>query len=194
MRQFLTRPPMNYAQSHRHNTEWRDHVLRTSLTASVIAWLGLDSVIDPACGDGSIVLAAHALRPFQRMALGDMSKPNMAELKHMAPDATLHVGDATEMLVEAERFDLVVLTEFLEHIADPSEMLILARKKADWLVASSPLWDASRGDDPNPEHQWQFDEAGYRELLTEAGWDVRLVVPVKFTGMIYDFQIVVARG
>ena len=63
--------PVNY-QVRRDNGHWPDHLLRVQITASLIAWLKPDSVFDPACGDASVVAAAHALRPIRSAHLSNL--------------------------------------------------------------------------------------------------------------------------
>lgn len=200
MRKFLNRRPgTHYERTDRLNTQWPDHILRTEVTADLITWLGPKTIIDPATGDASIVAAAHKRNPLLGAELGDLSRPNyerwqaMAARGELPAETVCRLQGAEATLATDSHFDVVVLTEFLEHVPDPVAMLRLARDRADWLIASSPLWWKTDADDENPEHLWQFDEAGYEELLIEGGWTPRLVMPVKFIGEIYDFQVWVAR-
>jgi hypothetical protein len=67
--------------------------------------------------------------------------------------------------------DVAVLTEVLEHVADPHGVL-------GWLHAAGPRFVvASSPWDETPEwhdecHAWSFDYAGYRDLLSHAGWRI----------------------
>ena len=188
------RDPVDY-QVLRKNTGWSDHILRTQVTASLIAWLGPDTVLDPACGDGSIVAAAHGMVPIAGAVLADLSRPNFyyvgTEMRSMLPE-NLRVSCATleETLEEPNSYDLVVLTEILEHVEDPVAVLKMARRRATRLVASSPIFHVDDPTiDPNPEHLWQFDRDGYAEIMREAGWKPTVFMPIHFTHYMYDFQI-----
>lgn len=175
----------------RDNTSWADHRLRTRITAEMIAWLEPRFVVDPAAGDGSVVAMAHSLRPIQVAFLGDISAPNVEIMQDVsaAVETFVALGSAEDILEPiTEVADVVVLTEFLEHVEDPAKILRLARQKGKRLVASSPLWAAGGSFDPNPEHLWQFNAEGYDTLLTETGWKPLAMIPLYFPTM-YDFQI-----
>jgi hypothetical protein len=96
-----------------------------------------------------------------------------------------------DTLSEGRVYDLVVLTEILEHVEDPVAILRMARQCAKSVVASSPLIPYNGRLDDNPEHLWQFDAPGYDEMLKEAGWTPITFVPVTLTPVqfVYDFQI-----
>lgn len=182
--------PVNY-QLPRDNAVWPDHRLRTRVTAEIIAWLGADTVCDPAAGDGSILAAAHELRPFTRVVAGDISEPNRAKLAEKDWIGTV-VHGAAEDVISASVVDLVVLTEFLEHVPDPVSILRMARQKAKRLVASSPVWSGPTFVDRNEEHLWMFTAQGFEDMLVDAGWRPEVMVPLYFESE-YDFQIWVAR-
>jgi hypothetical protein len=182
----------------RDNFSWADHVLRVQLTGALISWFAPDTVLDPACGDGTIVAAAHRARPIAGAHLSDISMPNFyfvgTEMRGSLPPRTSVGHDSIEdTLAQPDRyFDLIVLTEILEHVEDPVHILRLARSRGANLVASSPLIpDDGKKMDDNPEHLWQFDAPGYSEMLMEAGWEPLVFVPVTLTPpqFIYDFQI-----
>jgi hypothetical protein len=67
--------------------------------------------------------------------------------------------------------DLVICTEMLEHLADPHAWARTMAQNARWLIASSPWNETPRRHEDN--HAWAWDAAGYREMLTAAGWEVR---------------------
>lgn len=187
----------NY-QVARDNRQWPDHVLRMTMTASLLSWLRPTTVIDPACGDASIVITAHALNPMQGAFLNDISKPNFyrigTELRPILPEE-LYVSctPIEESLMTPATFDVAVLTEILEHVENPVDILRLARARANMLIASSPVFLDDSIIDPNPEHLWQFDAAGYQEMLSEAGWTSFAFVPIHLTEFPYDFQLWAAR-
>lgn len=183
----------------RDNRQWPDHVLRMTMTASLLSWLRPATVIDPACGDASIVITAHALNPMQKALLNDISKPNFyrigTELRPILPEelqvSCVPIEDA--LMAAPATFDTVVLTEILEHVENPVDILKMARVRASTLIASSPVFLDDSILDDNPEHLWQFDAAGYQEMLTEAGWTTFAFVPIHLTEFPYDFQLWAAR-
>ena len=183
----------------RDNYTWADHILRVQVTAGMIAWFGPGSVIDPACGDGSIVATANHLNPIDRAFLSDISKPNYDHLTGntgvLPPIVRLGCQTIEQALSADGHYDLVVLTEILEHLEDPVAILRMARSRADRLVASSPLFHDDSVLDDNAEHLWQFDSIGFSSMLEEAGWEPVAFVPVHFTmpQFPYTFQIWGAR-
>lgn len=187
MRRRLDRVGTFDYQVARSNELWADHRARTLVTASLIAWMSPQFLCDPACGDGSIVQTADTLRRIETAVLGDISTPSIAALdipqrwrKVVAPIETTLIYASTD-------WDVVVLTETLEHLEDPDAILRLARGRSKALVASSPCMRPNQVDD-NPEHLWMFDTAGYQEMLKDAGWDDVHHTLMRFNTM-YDFQI-----
>lgn len=66
--------------------------------------------------------------------------------------------------------DIAVVTEVLEHIADPHGALRWIAQHAQFLVASSP---ALENDVHHDEcHAWAWDVDGYRQLVEDAGFEV----------------------
>lgn len=188
MRERLAhRPDFDY-QVQRSNFVWRDHVERLLVTGSVIAWLGPDTVCDPACGDASVLEAAYRQRPFRTAFLGDISGPNIDALDPSFPVASALCAPADEMLATlASPVDCIVLTEILEHLEDPDALLRLARAKGKMLVASSPCNEAADSD--NAEHLWRFDIDGYAGMLIEAGWTITSLNVLSWPNYPYQFQI-----
>lgn len=191
-RRLPGRGKVNY-QAIRDNFVWPDHVLRLLVTAGAIAWLNPETVLDPACGDASIVKAAHKLSPIKKAFLGDISQPQIA--KHWGYDfgfeAALYPTEAMELLNDlAIKVDVVVLTEILEHVEDPDAVVAAARAKGKYLVASSPINESESVG--NHEHVWTWDEAGYREMLEAAGWKPKAYTEIAFpkgSGYPYTYQL-----
>ena len=180
----------------RSNGSWWEHQVRTMVTGGLIAWLEPSSIIDPACGDASLVLAAHRLHSISRATLCDISEPSVTAVIDQARaeglPASCEVIDAVKRLeiavANGQHWDVIVLTEFLEHVPDPDLILRLARQVASQLVASSPLIPPP-GDDGNPEHLWAFDNEGYNDMLHDAGWEPRVCQNLMLHGGGYNFQI-----
>jgi len=190
-------------QGRRDTSDNYFHVARMNVTAGLIAWPRPGSVLDPACGEGVSILAAHGMFPFTGF-VGDIGEANVAWVRERAPDGwSFYVGDAEQTIRDAGKVELIVLTEFLEHIEDPVGMLRLAREHARIVVCSSPEMRPGQTE-YNPEHLWAFDGDGYKEMIIEAGWtpyskthlafDRPVMVPVDGVpvDVSYDFQIWVA--
>jgi SAM-dependent methyltransferase len=192
------RPAVDY-QVARDNNSWNDHVLRVRITAGLLSWLRPTTVVDPACGDASVVLAAHRINPIERALLGDISRPNFyrvgTELRPLLPsDLRVACQSIEETLSDPYTFDVVVLTEILEHVEDPYRILKMARERADMLVASSPLFPHDGiVYDTNPEHLWQFSASSFEEMLLATGWKPTVFMPIYFAANTYDYQLVAAK-
>jgi hypothetical protein len=157
------------------------------VTAGLIAWQRPTSLIDPACGDASVVAYALELVEIPHIELGDISEPNVEHALELGFAEAVWKGRCDVLLERTKSFDLVVLTEILEHLEDPDTTLRLARKSASVLVASSPVMRPSQRDE-NPEHVWMFDKEGYEEMLRDSGWRPFQYTFLRFES-IYDFGI-----
>jgi len=187
VRNRLERAPFDY-QVERSNEQWTDHQARTLVTGALIAWQQPESILDPACGDGSIVLASMRHHMPARVYLNDISIPSISKLKDRGIDAVLTTKDIDDAIRETPEVSMIVLTETLEHLADPDATLRLAREKAAIIVASSPEMRPGQQDN-NPEHLWQFDGDGYFEMLRDAGWNAIHKTHMGFPVLLYDFGI-----
>lgn len=182
------REPVDYSQADRATDTWPDHRLRVAVTGAIVAWLKPNSVLDPACGDGAVVRAAWEHWPYGAVTLGDASEPNIAGIRLWKPGPwAAVVADATDLLAATDPVQLVILTEFLEHVPEPEVILGLAREKATQIVVSSPEMRPGQHD-INPEHLWMFDGAGYEQMLVDAGWKSVQKTHLTFRSE-YDFQI-----
>lgn len=174
-------------QVQRSNFRWDTHIERLLVTGSMIAWLKPETICDPACGDGSVLEAAYRQRPFVEAYLGDISAPNIERLDVTFPVIRARATAIGDTFLLAPHVDVVVLTEILEHLEDPDAILRLARSKGTTLVASSPL--DPYPDPTNDEHLWDFDEAGYEEMIKDAGWTPTSHIVLTWPRLPYGFQI-----
>lgn len=192
MRQRYNRDGLvDYTAVQRSNASWTDHVFRTNVTAGLVASLHPASAMDPACGDGSILLAAAKLTHIPALFLGDISVPNIEGISS-GDGIITNCGDILDSFEKFPKTNVVVLTEILEHLPDPDLIVREARAKGDILVASSPLIEANERDD-NPEHLWGFDEQGYADLLIDNGWQPIVRSKLLFRDFPYTFQFWVAK-
>ena len=179
----------------RDNRTWVDHILRTYATAAMVAWFEPKSVADPACGDASIVRYADTIRQIDSIHLADISEPQMQNIKFgvwamsRIPETRLYTGRWQETLSQMPHVDLMVLTEILEHLEDPEELLRAAREKAHHVVVSSPIDESYPGG--NHEHVWSFSRDSYKELLIRSKWTPYVYQELVFTDerYPYNFQV-----
>jgi hypothetical protein len=146
---------------------------------------GTTTVSDLGCGDGGLLSLVQD-DPLIAKAWGyDWTPANVA-------------GWA-ERGVKAEEFDvfgtdwpllrigaITVMTEVLEHLADPHGVLRRLCPLTSWLVASSPRDENAAYHDGS--HAWAWDRPGYFTLISGAGFKV---VRHENAGR---FQVVLARG
>lgn len=169
MRERLDHPPFDYTQHERDSSNELTNQGRMLVTAGLVAWPQPETVVDPAAGEGTVLLAAHRIHAFTGI-VGDISLPNYKRLVELAPAGWhVHNADIEQTIRRAGRCDMIVLSEILEHLEDPDAILRLAGEHAELLVASSPEMRPFQADN-NLEHLWKFDGVGYREMLEAAGW------------------------
>lgn len=155
------------------------------------------SVVDLGAGDGGLLslLLADPDERFNRANVWgyDLQPENIAGARER--DVPVFLGDvvagfeffsraddAAGEKLPLEWGDLAVATEVLEHLVDPHQFVRTIAEHCQVLVASSPRTE--RPGSAYAYHAWAFDEAGYRELLEQAGFEVVRQEPV---GM---FQVV----
>lgn len=190
MRIRLAEEPPIYSGT-RDNFEKGDHAMRTMVTAGMIATIAPKWLLDPACGDASVLDVAYAIRPFEHAALYDISEKQIEVIAPKFPH-TKEQRDINWALSDSTRHvDMVVLTEVLEHLQNPDLSLKLARKCSDFLIASSPIGDPEDG--RNHEHLWAWDEEGYSEMLRAAGWEPTAKAVLTYPGQPWNCQIWLAR-
>jgi hypothetical protein len=165
-----------YAEPYDHS-RWPQHVERVGRTTELLDWLAAKvdarTVADLSCGDGAVVNGST--HPWAERYLGDF-----------APGFD-HIGRIERTIHEIPSVDVFVLSETLEHVQWPADLLAAIRQKARYLLLSTPL---AEFDDRNPEHYWGWDEAGVYQLLNGAGWQeesCELFTPQ--SGNFYTYQI-----
>ena len=155
-----------------YHTRWNDHKVRTEVTIAIINILTpyITSAADLSAGDGFIINSLN----IQNRILGDI----VPQWEHCGPiEETIH---------KIPHVDLFILSETLEHLDDPDDILRLIRDKATYLLLSTPLGET---EDINEEHYWGWDKDGILEMVTAAGFAPSVYNELYFLDSIYNFQI-----
>jgi hypothetical protein len=160
------------------------------VTAGMISVMAPPVILDPACGDASILEVAYRYRPFEMAYLVDISQLQVDVIAPSFPHEKRR-GDLYEAIDNSRRVDMILLTEVLEHLETPERALRLARLRSNLLIASSPIGDPEDG--RNHEHLWAWDEEGYDEMLRAEGWEPFAKAVLTYPGSPWNSQIWMAR-
>jgi hypothetical protein len=166
--------------------EQEEHQPRLAQTAVMVAQVvhlaGLDTVTDLGAGDGGLLSMLTEIPNIECWGY-DLSPQAVAGGLDRGVD--VRFGDVlTDPQLELGQ--LVVATEFLEHLVDPHGLLRdLSDRGVTWLVASSP-WVETRTE-PYEFHTWAWDVSGYAAMLEGNGWQ-----PIAYQ-MVGPFQVWVAH-
>lgn len=156
------------AAPHLEQDGHRDRLLLTAEMVRVARSLGASSVVDLGAGDGGLLSLVGGVRWGY-----DLQQTNVdaAAARHEAVDLLDVVASWPRDAGPYGTADIVVATEFLEHLLDPHAMVRrIAATRARFLVASSPFTET---DQAHYEfHTFAWDEVGYRALLEDNGWRV----------------------
>lgn len=170
--------------------EQPDHRPRLEVAARTVmevvsAPTGVASVSDLGCGDGGLLQLLHRGGcPVPAWGY-DFTPANVDGGRERGVDVRyVDVFDPASR-PHVDLGDVVVMTEVLEHVADPDAVLGWLRDEGiSYLVASSPYTETA--DDHSPEHAWAWDTDGYVELMRRNG---RQVVQQVLVGR---YQVVLA--
>ena len=109
--------------------------------ARVVRELGPADILDVGCGEGYVLgaLREEGIRcPLHGI---DFSADAIGSARSRVPDATFEVGDALALAEAGRRYDLVLMTEVLEHIPEPARMLPVLERIARRFVVTSVPWE-----------------------------------------------------
>ena len=149
-----------------HHLEEDGHTGRLLVARDLIleaVSLGGKEVVDLGCGDGGLL---SLLKDYDFKSWGYDLMPTNIEyaINVRGVDARytdFHSGDIVYG-------DIAVMTEVLEHMEDPHEVVRSLPSK--YLIASSPQNETDVGH--YEFHLWAWDQDGYRALLEQGGYKV----------------------
>ena len=106
-----------------------------------------------------------------------------------------YVCDLRNIPVEADRYDLVLLTQVLEHLPEPKEVLQELRrvlKPGGSLWLSTPLYFEEH---EQPHDYYRYTQFGLQYLVTEAGFELRELEWLEgYFGTLYQQALVASRS
>ena len=161
LRPLYTDEELKAVYDHQYDHKmWEDHRERIKLTIEFAAKVPLDgetdSVADLSAGDAAIINAL----PYETKIVGDFY-PSYE-----------YVGKIEDTIKQIPRVDLFILSETLEHVDAPIDVLKAIREKTKYILVSTP---ENNWEDGNPEHYWAWDKQGVGGLLGKAGF-----TPIEF--------------
>jgi trans-aconitate methyltransferase len=164
----------DFGRSHREAAAWR----MTDFVPLTVSDLG--------CGDGGLLSLLKGSPDLGQCWGYDFAPANAAGWTERGVQAYARDVFGADWS-ETALGDVVVMTEVLEHLADPHGVLRrLLLRGVKQLVCSSP-WNESPASH-SPEHAWAWDAQGYRDMLNGAGWQLTEQAEVGL------FQVVQAIG
>ena len=185
LRPFHT--PERLAEIYDHpydHTRWADHRRRIEWTiaagVALVERLQQVSLVDLSCGDGAVLRGIQAgVKHETHRTYGDLVQADHVDLIGPIESSILYFNPATRAK------QMLVMTETLEHLEDPDEILRLARWGFESLLISTPIDETDAHG--NEEHYWSWGVDDVRQMLEEAGW-----VPDSFDRLdtpFYNFQL-----
>lgn len=158
-----------YPDGYRHDV-WPDHVERVRASADLIEKYRrqIRTAADLSCGDGALLNMIS--RHLTRAVLGDLNGVPVSAAVNCRAQVLETIGPAVlpDSLTHLEPVDLFILSETLEHMDDPDDLLRRVGDVARYLFVSTPVdEDLESG---NLEHYWGWGTGDIYDMLTAAGW------------------------
>lgn len=165
-----------YPHGYKHD-RWPDHVERVAASVELIRRYRnlIRTVADLSCGDGAIVKGIAS--GLDVVHLGDLNGVPIGVAEEIVSAGAMGVRgliqgalpDSLWRLPEdALPVDLFVLSETLEHMDDPDDLLRQLTMFSRYLFLSTPIEEIETSG--NLEHYWSWGTADVHQMLQDAGW------------------------
>lgn len=142
------------------------------------------SVSDLGCGDGGLLSVVQDFPGVSRAWGYDFQPSNEQGWRERG--VTAYLKDVFGADAEEIQFGrITVMTEVLEHLADPHAVVRWVAENSNYLVASSPFDEHAGSYDEC--HAWAWDQTGYAALIEQGGFRI-----LKHKSTSWKFQVVLA--
>lgn len=143
------------------------------------------SVVDLGCGDGGLLSVVQGYSCVSRAWGYDFTPSTQAGWQERG--VTAYLKDVFGKDRDDIQFGrITVMTEVLEHLADPHAEVRWVAQNSNFLVASSPYDESPASYDEC--HAWAWDLDGYRNLIESNGFRV-----IHHEALANKFQVVLAQ-
>lgn len=109
---------LNWLQRQWHDRKWA--TIRSLVTQDNFA---PKSILEVGCSNGHLSELLHQEFPLAKVTGVDVYKPAIVEAMKHYPHITFNVADAHKLPFPDKSFDLVVCSETIEHVVDPSQVI-----------------------------------------------------------------------
>lgn len=159
-----------YPDGYAHD-RWPDHVERVKASADLIEKYRsqIQSAADLSCGDGALLNMIS--RRLTRAVLGDLNGVPVSAALSCRAQVLETIGAAAlpESLTHLDPVDLFILSETLEHLDDPDDLLRRLGAVARYLFLSTPVEESEESG--NLEHYWSWGTSDVYDMLRDTGWE-----------------------
>lgn len=184
-----------YPDGYRHDV-WPDHVERVKASVDLIRRYSgsIRTAADLSAGDAAILRGLPFLEDAFVGDLNGIGAPAALPGAWDGPGVTVLPSGALPGSLESlpRPVDLFVLSETLEHLDDPDDLLRALVGRTRYLFVSTPVEESH--DSGNEEHYWSWNQADVHHMLQDAGWsamECQILKPVSTRGLpgAYTYQL-----
>lgn len=156
---YVSTEQFHHGRDRAPHLEQQAHRTRLFRVAHLVRSLHPASVVDLGCGDGGLLSLLKDVNSWGY----DFQPSNVAGW--IERSVTAESKDVLYPGADVRWAEVAVMTEVLEHIADPHGVVAWVAKHCKYLVASSP--HSETPERHAEEHAWGWDMLGYKALVSD---------------------------